>query len=108
MQIKASIQKLWRRIDRKQRLPFWGLRLVFGVMLLTLSELVMWQNPPVHSLVDWPILLLLYVAIAALMIDLLVRFQARELPGLLLVSGICGLVISIVISHSAFDNPPYS
>ena len=46
-----------QRIRIKERLPIWGLRLILGVMLLTLSELVMWQNPTAHSMQlssPWP------------------------------------------------------
>ena len=97
-----------QRIRVRERLPVWGLRLVLGVILLTLSELVMWQNPPAHQLIDWPALLILYTALAAILIDLTVRFQARGPAALLLVSGVYGLVSSAIISHSAFDNLPLS
>ncbi len=97
-----------QRIRIRERLPVWGLRLTLGVMLLTLSELVMWQNPPARSLIEWPILLVLYVALAAIMLDLTVRFQANTLEALLLVSGICGLISGGIINHSAFASLPYS
>lgn len=97
-----------QRIRIKERLPIWGLRLILGVILLTLSELVMWQNPPAHGLADWPLLLILYIGLASIMMDLVVRFQAHDLPELLLISGLYGMVSSAIISHSAFDNLPYS
>jgi hypothetical protein len=97
-----------QRIRIKERLPIWGLRLILGVILMTLSELVMWQNPPAHGLADWPFLLILYIALASIMMDLIVRFQARELPELLIISGLYGMASSAVVSHSAFDNLPFS
>jgi hypothetical protein len=78
------------------------------VMLLTLSELVMWQNPLDRSLLDWGVLLVLYVALAAILMDLAVRFQANGLASLLLVSGLYGLVSAAIINHSAFVALPYS
>jgi hypothetical protein len=97
-----------QRIRVRERLPVWGLRLILGVILLTLSELVMWQNPPARQLLDWPALLILYTALAAILLDLTARFQARSPATLLLVSGVYGLVSSAIINRSAFDNLPYS
>jgi hypothetical protein len=97
-----------RRIRIKERLPVWGLRLILGVMLLTLSELVMWQNPTTHTALDWAALLVLYIALAAILMDLTVRFQANSIPSLLLVSGLYGLVSSAIINHNAFVSLPYS
>ncbi len=96
-----------QHIRVRERLPVWGLRLVLGVILLTLAELVMWQNPPARAPLDWAGLLVLYVALASIVMDLTVRFQARNLETLLLVSGLCGLISSAVINHSAFPNFPY-
>jgi hypothetical protein len=97
-----------QRIRLRERLPIWGLRLILGTMLLTLSELVMWQNPPARSLLDWPILLVLYVALAAVLMDLTVRFQANGIASLLMVSGLYALVSSSIINHSAFSALPHS
>lgn len=87
----------------RERLPIWGLRLILAVILLTFSELVMWQNPPARSLLDWPILLLLYLPLAAILMDLAVRFQANDPPSLLLVSGVYGLGAAAIINHSSFS-----
>ncbi len=92
----------------RERLPIWGLRLILGVILMTLAELVMWPNPPAHALFDWPVLLVLYVALAAILMDLTVRFQAHGIATLLLVSGLCGLVSGAIINRSTFSALPYS
>ncbi|MCC7446820.1 MAG: hypothetical protein IT324_05350 [Anaerolineae bacterium] len=95
-----------QRIRVRERLPVWGLRLVFGVILLTLAELVMWQNPPARTALDWVGLLILYVALASILMDVTVRFQARNIPTILLVSGLGGLISAAIINHSAFPNFP--
>jgi len=95
-----------QRIRIRERLPVWGLRLVLGVILLTLAELVMWQNPPARTALDWAGVLILYVALASILMDATVRFQARNIPTILLVSGLGGLISSAVINHSAFPNFP--
>ncbi|MBX3084700.1 MAG: hypothetical protein KF716_23900 [Anaerolineae bacterium] len=87
------------RIDVRPRLPIWGLRLLLGAVLLTFSEVVMWQNPVAHRPFDWPILLILYVALAAIMLDLTVRFQVRD-PGSMLLIGTAYALI-----HAAALNP---
>jgi hypothetical protein len=97
-----------QRIRIRERLPIWGLRLILGVILMTLSELVMWPNPPARALIDWPFVLVLYVALAAILMDLTVRFQAHGIATILLVSGLCGLVSGAIISRSTFSALPYS
>jgi hypothetical protein len=87
----------------RERLPIWGLRLLLAIILLTFSELVMWQNPPARNILEWPILLLLYLPLAAILMDLVVRFQANDPPSLLLVSGVYGLGAATIINHSAFS-----
>src|SRR5262245_22469231 len=99
-----------QRIRIRERLPIWGLRLVLGAILLTLSELVMWQNPPARATrpLDWPLLLILYTGLAGILMDLVVRFQARNPATLLLVSGLYGLAAATIISRNALDNLPFS
>src|SRR5258708_2620081 len=98
-----QLPQLRRKIRVRERLPIWGLRLVLGFMLFTLSELVMWQNPTAHAIIDWPVLLILYICLASILMDIVVRFQVNEPATLLLASGIYGLVSSIVMKHSARD-----
>lgn len=96
--------RLRQRIRVRERLPVWRLRLLLGAILLTLSELVMWQNPPSHSLVEWVLILILYVGLAAILMDIVVRFQVRGPATLILACALTGLVSSAIINHSAFDN----
>src|SRR5512143_1475373 len=97
-----------QRIRIRERLPIWGLRLILGIILMTIAELVMWQNPPAHAWIDWPLLLILYVALAAILMDLTVRFQAHGLGPLLMISGLGGLISATIINRSAFATLPYS
>jgi hypothetical protein len=97
-----------QRIRFRERLPIWGLRLILGVILMTLAELVMWPNPPARAPFDWPVVLVLYVALAAILMDLTVRFQAHGIATILLVSGLCGLVSGAMINRSTFSALPYS
>jgi hypothetical protein len=97
-----------QRINIRERLPVWRLRLILGGMLMFFSEIVMWQNPLARSPLEWPVLLVLYVAQAAILLDLVVRFQANEIASLFLVCGMYGLVNSAVISHIALEQVPVS
>ncbi|MEP7285173.1 MAG: hypothetical protein ABI947_05340 [Chloroflexota bacterium] len=98
------MRQLRQKIRVRERLPFWGLRLILGVILLTLSELVMWQNPPARTPLDWVILLILYICLGAILMEIIVRFQVHGPATLVLASGIYGLVASAIINHTAFDN----
>lgn len=100
--------RLFRQIRVRERLPIWGIRLILGAVLLTFSEIVMWQNPPSYSALDWISRTVLYVALAAILIDVTVRFQANEIAGLALVGGLYGLLSSTIVSHSAFTGLPWS
>src|SRR3954447_7654550 len=97
-----------QRINIRERFPIWGLRLVLGLVLLIFSELVMRQNPLSRSPMEWVALYVLYVAHAAILMDMAVRFQANEPASLLMVSGVYGLINSAVISYVALENPPIS
>ena len=94
------------RVEVRSRLPIWGLRLLLGAVLLTLSEVVMWQNPVAHRPFDWPVLLILYVALAAILLDLTVRFQVRDAGSLLLVGSAYALAQSAALNPGVFVSFP--
>ncbi len=100
--------RLLKQIRLRERLPLWSVRLILGAVLLTFSEIVMWQNPPSYSILDWIERAVLYIALAAILIDVTVRFQANEIAGLALVGGLYGLLSSSIVSHSAFAALPWS
>ncbi len=103
-----NINRLRRQINPRARLPIWGLRLIMGAVLLTFSEVVMWQNPPEHTPLDWIARAVLYIALASILIDVTVRFQAHEIAGLALISGLYGLLSSAIVSHSVFTTLPWN
>lgn len=95
-----------KSIKIKERLPIWSLRLVLGAVLLVFSELIMWQNPTARLPIEWLALLILYVALAAILLDVTVRFQAHDPAALLLVSGLYGLANAVFINHNGLSNLP--
>ncbi len=104
----SQLRRLPGTIKIRERLPIWALRALLGAVLLVFSELIMWLNPPSRSLLDWPVLLMLYVALAAVVMDLLVRFQARSIAPVLLVSGMYALLHAATINYGAFVEVPVS
>ena len=101
-----QLQQELASIDWRIRWRTWSLRVIFSALLMTLSEIVMWENPTAHTLADWIGRAVLYLALGSLLIDLTVRFQARGLPGLLLVSGLYGLVCSGLITRDGLASLP--
>lgn len=91
------------------RMPAWGLRLLLGATLLVFSEIVWWSNNPTsYAWDEWAALVAIYLALAALMLDLLVRFHVGDVLGLLVVAGLYGLLNGSLIAHSAFTSLPLS
>jgi hypothetical protein len=66
----------------------------------------MWQNPIAHRPFDWPILLLLYTVIAAIVLDLTVRFQVRDAGSLLLLGSAYALIQSAALNPGVFVSFP--
>jgi hypothetical protein len=95
----------WRDLLRAS-LPMWGLRLILGAVLLTISEVVMWQNPLVRRPLDWLGVAVLYVALAALLLDFTVRFQVRHPSSLLLLGGAYAVLQSATLNPGVFDSFP--
>jgi hypothetical protein len=71
----------------------WLLRLVLAVCLGFASEVLLWTDSTRGGWL-WLPLIPGYVVIAAVLLDLMVRFQVRELFGLLLLAGVYALLIS--------------
>ena len=81
-----------------QRLTSWLVRALLAVWLLFASEILLWANPPGRTLTEWAILIVGYLALAALLLDLLVRFRVRDVFGLLALAGVCGLLVSLLLN----------
>ncbi len=96
--MKLPASRLLSQIHTRQRLPIWALRLIFGAMLLCFSEFIMWQNPASHTPAQWIARGIAYLALASILLDIVARFQARELAGLGLVCGLYGLVCATIVT----------
>ncbi|MBE2195536.1 MAG: hypothetical protein IAE83_15285 [Anaerolinea sp.] len=103
----SAFQRLRSRIKPRERLPIWRLRLIFGMVCLTFSEVVMWQNPPRRAWFEWIALYVLYTALGAIFLDLAVRFQVRTPASLGLSSGVYGMAACAIINHTAYENIPF-
>ena len=80
----------------------WLVRLLFAAMLMFGSEILVWVNPPGRSLLDWLILIPGYILLAALVLDLTVRYRVRDLFGALVLTGVYSLLAALII------NPQYA
>ena len=86
----------------------WGARLGFAALLLTFSELVVWQAPGGYGPLAWLGLAALYLAFSAIALDLIARLGASDAPSLLLVAGAYGLANGTLISQVATRDLPLS
>lgn len=86
----------------------WGARLGFAALLLTFSELVVWQAPGGYGPLAWLGLAALYLAFSAIALDLIARLAASDAPSLLLVAGAYGLANGTLISQVATRDLPLS
>jgi hypothetical protein len=60
----------------RERWTGWGTRLSFGALLLVFSEWIVWQTPTEFTALEWAGLVALYLAFAALSLDLIERFTS--------------------------------
>ncbi len=84
----------------KPHIAVWMVRLQLAVCLGFGSEVLLWTDVA-RAWWLWLPLIAGYVAIAALLLDLLVRFQVRELFGLLVLAGIYALLASWSLNPAA-------
>ncbi|MEO8606845.1 MAG: hypothetical protein ABI690_03130 [Chloroflexota bacterium] len=80
----------------------WLVRLLFAAMLMFGSEILVWVNPPGRVLLDWLFLIPGYILLAALVLDLAIRYRVRDLFGALVLTGIFSLLAALVL------NPQYA
>jgi hypothetical protein len=92
----------------RERLPGWGARLSFGMVLLVFSEWVIWQTPTRYTALEWAALGIVYLALAALALDLIVLLNVNDVFSLLLVAGLYGLVNATLISRVTTRDLPIS
>lgn len=89
-------------------LPVWRARIVFAAVLLVFSEWIVWQTPLEFTALEWLGWGVLYLALAALMFDLFVRFRVGDPFGVLLLAGVYGLLNATLISHISTQDLPFS
>lgn len=76
----------------------WLYRLHFAFVLLMGGELIGWQEASTYQLQDWGLVFLIYLAIGALLLDLIQRWNLNDVKSLLLLAGIFGLTEGLLIS----------
>lgn len=76
-------------------------RLLFGLLLLFGSEILVWTNPPGRALTDWLLIIPAYLALSAVLLDFTVRYRVRDLFGLLVFTGLYGLIAALVINPAS-------
>ncbi len=95
-------------VKHRLRRSAWGARLSFAAVLLVCSEWIVWQKPTAYRPLEWLGIAAVYVALAALALDLLVRLNVREAPRLLVLAGLYGLVNATLIAHITARDLPVS
>lgn len=82
-------------------------RLLLAALLLFGSEILFWLNPDGRPIADWLLLIPGYIVISALLLDLLARFRVRDLFGALILTGLYGLLASLLLNpQTAFADMP--
>ncbi|MDZ4669736.1 MAG: hypothetical protein SH821_02600 [Phototrophicales bacterium] len=76
----------------------WLLRVLFGVMLLFGNEILLWQDPHRHTLPEWGLLVMGYIAIGAITLDLAVRYRVNDVYLAMLMVCIGALFIGLLLN----------
>lgn len=92
----------------RERIPGWRARIAFAAVLLVFSEWIVWQTPLDFNVGEWLAWGAIYLALAALVLDLIARFKVNDVFSLLLVAGIYGLLNATLISHITTRDLPFS
>ena len=92
----------------QEHISGWGVRLSFSALLLVFSEGIIWQAPAEFNVFDWVGVGLVYLALGAVLLDLIVRLRVNEVFSLLLIAGLYGLLDATLISHITTRDLPVS
>lgn len=76
----------------------WLVRLLFAVLLFFGSEILLWTNPTGRDIFEWLLLIGGYLILSTLLLDIMRRFNLRDLVGLTILAGIYGLLNGLVIN----------
>jgi hypothetical protein len=104
--VGEALRRLRQNFKPRARLAIWRLRFVFGLTLLTFSEIVVWQNPTARAWYEWLILAVLYIALGSFLLDVIVRFQVHTPAAIGLACGVYGLLSGSIVNHGAYHNVP--
>ena len=76
----------------------WLLRLWVAVLLFFGSDILLWMNPPGRSTLDWVAAAVAYIALAAALLDTIVRYRVRGINGILLLAGLYALAMALMVN----------
>lgn len=79
-------------------LSTWYLRLLLAALLMFGSELLLWTHPLERPLSEWLLLLPGYAALAALMLDIAVRYRLRDVYDVMILAAIYGLLAGLLLN----------
>lgn len=75
-----------------------SVRLLLAALLLFGSEVLVWTNPPGHTLLDWLFIIPCYLALSAVLLDFTLRYRVRDLFGSLVLAGLYSLAAALLIN----------
>jgi hypothetical protein len=85
----------------------WLLRGFVAALFLLVSEILLWNRPGERELLDWLLLVVAYLALAALILDLALRYRIHDLFSLLALAGFYSLLNGLLINpQSALADVP--
>lgn len=92
---------------QSSQLPLWTVRLLFASLLLLGGEILLWNNPQVHDVLEWFIRIIAYIVSATLLLDLAVRYRIRNVYDVMTLMVVHVMIVALVIQPSvAFDEFP--
>lgn len=85
----------------------WSIRLLLAALLAFGSEVLLWTNPLNRPWWEWGLALAGYVVLSAILLDVLARYNVRDLLGLMALAGVYGLGNGLLINPelTLFDVP---
>jgi hypothetical protein len=96
----VKARRLMSRISLSTQYSVLGTILLLAALLLFGGEVLLWPNPVGRPLLEWLLVLVGYVAMAASLLDFASRYRVRTLFGLLALAGLFGLCASLLINPS--------
>lgn len=89
-------------------LTAWRTRLIFALFVIVFVELIGWHAGARSVALDWPLILLIDVAIAVSVLDLMVRWHTNTWITVLIAAGIFGMAHGLLVTAAIGSNLPLS